>query len=194
VRLRLLAAGLELMHRHGYAASGVKDITDLAGVPKGSFYSYFASKEILAAEVLTHYWAPIELDLLPLLLDTAVDPVTRVARFFRALADEHESHDFLLGCMVGRMSLEVAGSSEIARLELARILARWDAAIAACLREAQDRDLVGRDRSADDLAAIVVEAWEGAALRGKVSRSRLPYDRFETATLPALLGLPVHAG
>jgi TetR/AcrR family transcriptional repressor of nem operon len=37
------------------------------------------------------------------------------------------------------------------------------------------------------LASVLIEAWEGAALRGKVTRSRAPYDRFEAVTLPALL-------
>ena len=41
VRRRLLAAGLDLVHSRGFSASGVKDITDAAGVPKGSFYAYF---------------------------------------------------------------------------------------------------------------------------------------------------------
>ena len=45
VRKNLLAAGLDLVHARGFAASGVKDITDAAGVPKGSFYAYFPSKE-----------------------------------------------------------------------------------------------------------------------------------------------------
>ena len=34
VRRRLLAAGLDLVHARGFTASGVKDITDAAGVPK----------------------------------------------------------------------------------------------------------------------------------------------------------------
>ena len=106
------------MHRDGYAGAGVKDITDAAGVPKGSFYSYFSSKEALSAEVLTFYWDPIETDLLPLLADEKVEPTDRIAHFFRALADEHESHDFVLGCMIGRMALEVGGSSDPARAEL----------------------------------------------------------------------------
>src|SRR6476659_11363181 len=60
VRRRLLAAGLDLVHARGFAASGVKDITDAAGVPKGSFYAYFPSKEAFAAAILDHYWSDIE--------------------------------------------------------------------------------------------------------------------------------------
>ncbi len=187
VRRRLLAAGLELVHAHGFAASGVKDITDAAGVPKGSFYAYFPSKEAFAAAILEHYWSDIEARILPL-LDADGLAHERITRFFHALADEHESADFLLGCLVGNMSLELGGSSEPVRAELTRILDRWDEALADCVRSGQGSgDDIAADRGASELASVLIEAWEGAALRGKVTRSRTPYDRFEAVTLPALL-------
>jgi len=157
VRRRLLAAGLDLVHARGFTASGVKDITDAAGVPKGSFYAYFSSKEAFAAAILEHHWADIETRLVPI-LDEDGSAQKRITRFFHALADEHEAGDFLLGCLVGNLSLELGGSSEPVRTELVSML-----------------------------ASQLIEAWEGAALRGKVTRSRIPYDRFEAVTVPALL-------
>ncbi|RDH75655.1 TetR family transcriptional regulator [Mycolicibacterium moriokaense] len=188
VRRRLLEAALELVHTHGFAASGVKDITDKAGVPKGSFYAYFPSKEALAAAILEHYWADIEARILPI-LSTSGPVRERITRFFHALADEHEASDFLLGCLVGNLSLELGGSSELVRAELIGILDRWDAALAECVRSAQgEAGEVVSDVDAAQLAARLIEAWEGAALRGKVTRTRAPYARFETVTIPALLG------
>ncbi|MDR3659864.1 MAG: TetR family transcriptional regulator C-terminal domain-containing protein [Mycobacterium sp.] len=188
VRRRLLAAGLELVHAHGFAASGVKDITDAAGVPKGSFYAYFPSKEAFAAAILEHYWSDIEARILPL-LDADGLARERLTRFFHALADEHESADFLLGCLVGNMSLELGGSSELVRAELTRILDQWGEALADCVRLGQERSGdINVDLGSGELASVLIEAWEGAALRGKVTRSRAPYDRFEAVTLPALLG------
>jgi TetR/AcrR family transcriptional repressor of nem operon len=187
VRNRLLAAGRDLVHARGFAASGVKDITDAAGVPKGSFYAYFASKEAFAAAILEHYWADIETRLLPIL---AADGLAqeRITRFFHALADEHEAGDFLLGCLVGNLSLELGGSSEPVRTELVRILDRWGAALSACVRSGQrGSGEVRGDLDAGELASQLIEAWEGAALRGKVTRTRMPYDRFEAVTVPALL-------
>ncbi len=186
VRRRLLAAGLDLVHSRGFAASGVKDITDAAGVPKGSFYAYFPSKEAFAAAILDHYWSDIETRLLPI-LDADGSTQERITRFFHALGDEHEADDFLLGCLVGNLSLELGGSSEPTRTELVRILDRWDHALTACVRSGQTGDDVRRDLDAAALAALLIEAWEGAALRGKVTRSRAPYDRFEAVTVPALL-------
>ncbi|BAX94933.1 TetR/AcrR family transcriptional regulator [Mycobacterium shigaense] len=187
VRRRLLDAGLRLVHAHGFAASGVKDITDAAGVPKGSFYAYFPSKEAFGAAILEHYWTDIRDRLLPILGedDAASD---RITRFFHALADDHEAGDFLLGCLIGNLSLELGGTSEPVRIELVGILDGWNEALTACVRAGQGgRDGIRDDLEPADLAALLIEAWEGAALRGKVTRSRAPYDRFEAVTVPALL-------
>lgn len=185
VRRRLLAAGLDLVHAHGFAASGVKDITDAAGVPKGSFYAYFSSKEAFAGAILQHYWVDIEARLLPILASDGPSQ-QRIARFFHALADEHEAGDFLLGCLIGNLSLELGATSAAVRAELVRILDRWSEALTTCVRSGQDSDIRG-DLDAAELAELMIESWEGAALRGKVTRSRIPYDRFETVTVPALL-------
>ncbi len=176
-----------MVHARGFAGSGVKDITDAASVPKGSFYAYFPSKEAFAAAILEHYWADIESRLVPI-LDADGSALERITRFFHALADEHEAGNFLLGCLVGNLSLELGGSSDQVRAELVRVLDRWDAALAACVRAGQDGSgEIRADVDAGQLAAQLIEAWEGAALRGKVTRSRVPYERFEAVTLPSLL-------
>ena len=203
VRRRLLDAGLALVHSRGFSASGVKDITDAAGVPKGSFYAYFPSKEAFAAAILDHYWSDIETRLLPILAserasEKASEGATdgagggvaqeRITRFFHSLADDHEAGDFLLGCLVGNLSLELGGTSEPVRAQLGNILDRWDEALTACVRSGQSRaGDIRADLDAAELAAMLIESWEGAALRGKVTRSRAPYERFERSTVPALL-------
>jgi TetR/AcrR family transcriptional regulator, transcriptional repressor for nem operon len=182
VRKRLLAAGLNLIHARGFAASGVKDITDAARVPKGSFYAYFRSKEAFAAAILDAYWNDIEARLVPV-LEGDGSTQDRVTRFFHALADDHEAGSFLLGCLIGNLSLELSSNSEPVRAELLSILERWRGALAECLRSGDLRE----DLDPDEVASRLIEAWEGAALRGKLIRSRIPYDRFESGTIPALL-------
>ena len=182
VRKRLLAVGLDLIHARGFAASGVKDITDAAGVPKGSFYAYFPSKEAFAGAILEAYWVDIETRLVPI-LDGDGSTQERITWFFHALADEHGAENFLLGCLIGNLSLELSSSSEPIRAQLINILERWGNALAECLRSGDLRE----DLDADEIASRLIEAWEGAALRGKMIRSRVPYDRFETDTVPALL-------
>jgi AcrR family transcriptional regulator len=51
-RVRLLSAGYDLMSRVGVDATAINEVTDRADVGFGTFYNYFESKEVLAAEVL----------------------------------------------------------------------------------------------------------------------------------------------
>ena len=84
VREQLIEAGLQTLHLHGFNGSGVQDITDAAGVPKGSFYNHFESKEALALQALERFWQN-GAGRRALLSDTSVEPVERLRRYFRAL-------------------------------------------------------------------------------------------------------------
>ena len=44
----ILSKGAQVMTRRGYHGTGVQEIVQAAGIPKGSFYHYFASKEDFA--------------------------------------------------------------------------------------------------------------------------------------------------
>ena len=187
VRRRLLAAGLDLVHARGFAASGVKDITDAAGVPKGSFYAYFPSKEAFAAAILDHYWADIEARLLPIL--EARRPGARTDHALLPCARRRTRGRQLPARLPGRQPVARARRFERTGSRRTRPhprpLGRCPRGMRA-LRPGRRRTF-RPDLDAGELASSLIEAWEGAALRGKVTRSRDPYDRFEAVTVPALL-------
>src|ERR1700744_269540 len=117
-RSRLLEKGADLVSSHGFNATGVQEITAAAGVPKGSFYNYFDSKEAFAVEILTEYWDSV-VDLYePILRETNPSPLSRIVRYFRGLAEFHERQHFAVGCLIGNMALEVTSSSEEVRAKL----------------------------------------------------------------------------
>ncbi len=51
-RERILDTALEVMAKRGYTAAGVKEIVDLSGTSKGSFYFHFPSKERMVIALL----------------------------------------------------------------------------------------------------------------------------------------------
>ncbi|HVE09603.1 MAG TPA: TetR family transcriptional regulator C-terminal domain-containing protein [Paraburkholderia sp.] len=187
VRSRLLSVGRDVVHDRGFNGCGVQDITAAAGVPKGSFYNYFDSKEAFAAEILEEYWQSIEERHGPILYDARVKPLARIAKFFRALTDDHGQHDFALGCLIGNLSLELSNGSDETRAKLLALLARWQKSLAFCLRDAQQRNELDRKQNVDELAAILIEAYEGAVMRGKIEQSAKAYERFEKVVLPRLI-------
>jgi TetR/AcrR family transcriptional repressor of nem operon len=182
-----LLRGREVVLDRGFNGCGVQDITDAAGVPKGSFYNYFDSKEAFAAEILEEYWQSIEDRHGPILYDARMKPLARVVKFFSALSEDHRQCNFAFGCLIGNLSLELSNHSEGARQKLSGLFGRWGTALSETLHEAQERAELPRERDVEEVAAIMVEAYEGAVMRAKVEQSGSAFDRFENAVLPRLL-------
>lgn len=175
------------MSTRGFNATGVQEITAAAGVPKGSFYNYFDSKEAFAVAVLTEYWEAVVAEFGPILDQGGRPPLSRIAHYFAGLAEFHERRRYAVGCLIGNMALEVTPSSEDVRIKLAAIYREWAAALASCLREAQAKGDLSPQKDAGQLAVALIDTFEGAVMRAKVERSRAPFDSFERFVLPSLL-------
>ena len=186
-RSRLLEKGGDLVSSRGFNATGVQEITAAAGVPKGSFYNYFDSKEAFAVEVLGEYWDQVVELYGPILTDGHIPPLSRITRYFAGLADFHARRQYAFGCLIGNMALEVTPSSEEVRAKLAAIYREWSTSLADCLREAQAHKELAPGRDASQLATALIDTFEGAVMRAKVERSRAPFDSFERCVLPCLL-------
>ena len=176
-REQLLEAGLETLHKRGFNATGVQDIVDAAGVPKGSFYNHFASKDALGAEVVQLY-AEKSAERRRMLQDTAVAPLLRLRRYFEGLNALGVPSGYASGCLLGNFASEVSGQSPAIRDCLAMAFGDWTDAVAAVIAEAQQAGAVPRKLPASALATSLIDAWEGAVLRSKVTRSRAPLDTF----------------
>ncbi|MEM5432158.1 TetR/AcrR family transcriptional regulator [Cupriavidus oxalaticus] len=187
IRNRLLIDGGHVIHRSGFNGSGVQDIVAAAEVPKGSFYSYFDSKEAFAAEVLEGYWESIEQRHGRVMYDAPLTPLARIEKLFELMVADHAAQDFRIGCLVGNLSLEVSNTSGVVRTALERILARWEGMITASLDEAKVRQELPADCDTAQLASVIIEAWEGAVLRSKVERNGEACRRFQQVTLKRLL-------
>jgi TetR/AcrR family transcriptional regulator, transcriptional repressor for nem operon len=171
----------------GFNATGVQDITAAAGVPKGSFYNYFDSKEAFAVAVLTEYWGAIVAEYGAILDRSRKPPLSRIARYFTGLVAFHERRGYAVGCPIGNMALEVTPASEDVRIKLVAIYREWSAALASCLREAQENGDLSAGKDPERLAVALIDTFEGAVMRAKVERSRAPFDSFKRLVLPALL-------
>lgn len=137
VREQLIDAGLQTLQLNGFNGCAVQDITQAAGVPKGSFYNHFESKEALALQALERFWES-GAERRALLSDVSFDPVERLQRHFRALSDAVTIQNFRKGCLIGNFSSEMAQNDEI-RQRLASIYASWSRAVESCIQEAADK-------------------------------------------------------
>lgn len=184
-REEVIAAAQDQFHRRGYHASGVKDITDAAGLPKGSFYNYFASKEEMALETLRRYGQARRLHRLA---DPAVPPLRRVREHFQSFRADLMDSGVEYGCMFGNFAIEISEHSPTLRTFVAEAIDQWIVALTATLREAVDVGELPAGRDVDLLARTLVRAWQGALLHARALADPSPVDDFFPGTLEPLLG------
>lgn len=186
VRGKLLTAGLEALHKRGFNATGVQDITDAAKVPKGSFYNHFESKDALGVEVVNQYGAKAAERRRPL-LEGAEPPLVRLRDYFRQLNQLGPTSGFSRGCLLGNFGAELPSQSPAIRAALKTTFDDWAKAIAQVIREAQQAGDVSKDMSAETLANFLLNAWEGAVMRSKVEKGPAALDAFLSVTFNKIL-------
>ncbi|WP_233788728.1 TetR/AcrR family transcriptional regulator [Rhizobium dioscoreae] len=187
IRDNLVQAGLRMFHADGYAATGVQGIAESVGVPKGSFYNHFASKEVFGAEVLDAYFDRNEDKLRSMLCDATIAPLARLAGYFDDRIDAFRAAGFVRGCLLGNISAEVADHSALIRERLSMHFGSWTRFFEACIAQAQDEGTVGRAVPATLLARFVLNSWEGALLRMRAEKSDKPLLDFKTVVFDLLL-------
>jgi TetR/AcrR family transcriptional repressor of nem operon len=187
-RDHLIDVGLDLMHRHGFNATGLTEILQAADVPKGSFYHFFDSKEEFAAAALERYAAQKAEDSAAVLSDATTRPLKRLKRYFVELVKIAGQRGPVPGCLLGRFSLEIAGESPQMRKRISASFARWQHAIAAVLEQAVAQKELAADTNAEALAGFLLNSWEGALLRSQADKSDAPLEAFLHYIFDGLLG------
>jgi TetR/AcrR family transcriptional regulator, transcriptional repressor for nem operon len=177
-RDRLIGVGLDLMREHGYGATGVQEILEAAHIPKGSFYHHFDSKEEFTAAVLERYIALEGEHCLEVLGNTRQTPLRRLRRYFEDLIRTAGQSAPIQGCLMGSLSLEIAGASPLLQRTLSSGFTHWQAAVTAVLQEAIEKGDLPKSTKADALAGFVLNSWEGALLRSQADRSDAPLKDF----------------
>lgn len=178
-RARLVRAGIEAVLERGWAASGVDTVLRSAGVPKGSFYHYFPSKDDFGYAVLQGYQA-FFLKRLDRCFGGEASPARRLdAQFAAFLAESLDGmarHGWQRGCLVGALGQELGGLHEGFRQRLLASLDEWGEVLARALAAAQARGEVRGGLDPALAARGFWTAWEGAVLRARLARDGAPLE------------------
>src|SRR6187402_819273 len=184
-RDKLIATGVKAMLTLGYDGSGIGPILQEAGVPKGSFYHHFASKDDYAAAVIESYAARYAAMRQRTFEDRARSPLARLSAHFEALAGEMADAFPHGGCLYGMLAQTVALRSPIVRDALLQAFQAWEAGVVRLLAEAQAEGEIAPGADLHDIAASVIDGYEGAIVRVKAEGDLAAFDRFITR-LPRL--------
>ena len=173
--MKLLETGLSLLEQKGFNATGIQEIATIAGIPKGSFYNYFASKEEFGVEIIRFY-TETHMEQWENLLEAEDngDSYRALSTVFVQLAAKYECANPKKGCLLGNLAGEISEASEECRVALGVAVCEFKNILAQRLLTGQQSGKVRTDVSAERLADLVWDAWQGSLLRMKIEKSAEP--------------------
>ncbi|MEU1081675.1 TetR/AcrR family transcriptional regulator [Streptomyces sp. NPDC005908] len=187
---KILLAAQSLLGQRGYSGLGVAEICKAAGVPKGSFYYFFESKEALALAVIDMHWAAERHDW-ESILQADDEPLRRLRHLLEATeARQREgqgSYGAVLGCMFGNLSLEMSNQADAIRLRLQDIFETEVDMVDAVIQEAQERGEVTLSDTRGTARSVVAQL-EGQVLFAKLYNNPSQLDTL-WPSCRALLGV-----
>jgi TetR/AcrR family transcriptional regulator, transcriptional repressor for nem operon len=186
-RAALLKSGRRIIVEKGYNHTGIQEVLQEVGVPKGSFYHFFSSKEDFGLEIINYDARLHEQVVEQYLGDTTLSPLNRIRQYFEDKLKEFQSLKYREGCLFGNLSQEMADQNERFRNRLQEVLSQWRDRFAQCLEEAQAAGEISAHWDAHELAEYCLNSWEGALLQMKVTKSEKPLQAFIKVTFETVL-------
>ncbi|MFD8717711.1 TetR/AcrR family transcriptional regulator [Streptomyces sp. NPDC059629] len=172
-RRKILDAARSLIEGRGYSALGVAEICKAAGVPKGSFYYFFESKEALALAVVDEHWAAQKHDWTRALTDDA-EPLQRLRRLFEETEAGQRAVQrgcgTVAGCLFGNLTLELSNQTETVRGRLQEIFDAQVDMVESVVAEARERGEVSVTDTREAARAVVAQL-EGQVMFAKLYNS-----------------------
>lgn len=183
----ILSVGAELIHMRGYYNTSINDICNAAGMPKGSFYYYFRSKEDFAAELIDYYCGFMLSVQEKYLIINELSYMKRLRAYFIEFRHYFESKNCGGGCPIGNLAQELSDCNDNLRIKLQMALEKTKSNIAVFLKSAQENGEISQTFDAEELADFIFNSWEGSLLRMKVTKSIEPMILFEKAIFEILV-------
>ena len=176
IRDHILATGQRIMAGKGFSAVGLNEILTDAGVPKGSFYHYFSSKEAFGVDMLARYFDDYLAELDATLSEPGLTMAQRLMNYWQLWRESQSFSDCQGKCLAVKLGAEVADLSDSMR----GTLQTGTAGIIARLADALEAGIEEGSLSIDDKPSRVAESlyqlWVGASVMVKIVRNTGPFD------------------
>ncbi|MEO9946321.1 TetR/AcrR family transcriptional regulator [Paraglaciecola sp.] len=186
-RALLIRSGVEVLTESGFASAGIDRILKKVGVPKGSFYHYFKSKEDFGHAVIDNYANYFAAKLDKYLLDESVSPMQRFVNFLNDAKQGMVKFEFKRGCLIGNLGQEVAILPESYRLKLQDIFIVWQTKVEACLLAAKRHSEIKAELNCNQQAEYFWIGWEGAVMRAKLLESVQPLELYMDTFITSII-------
>ena len=170
----ILEAGAKIIHAKGYNHAGLQEILQAAGVPKGSFYFHFTSKESLGLQIVDYYTETLNALFNKCLENDSLPPLKRLEKIFTVFESGFGSKGFTLGCPIGNLALEMSDLNENFRKKLNSAIRLLTSHVKKCLEDARKDGSLSESINTEDAALFIFYSIEGAIMHMKTVKSTAP--------------------
>jgi TetR/AcrR family transcriptional repressor of nem operon len=185
----ILAVGQKLMAAKGFSAVGLNEILTSSGIPKGSFYHYFASKEAFGEALLDTYFNDYLEEMDRTFTRLGLTSAQRLITYLNRWQENQSFLDCQGKCLAVKLGAEVADLSEAMRLSLQRGTEAIISRLKDVVRAGVSDGSIAMVGDASQVALNIYQLWMGASLMAKIVRNYHPFEA-AMATTRQILHLP----
>lgn len=187
-RAAILATGERIMAGKGFSAVGLTEILTAAGIPKGSFYHYFASKDAFGEAMLDTYFKAYHAEMDAIFSRPGLTMAERLMVYWSSWHEAQGALECQGRCLAVKLGAEVADLSEAMRLALKAGTAGINSRLIQAIEAGVAEGSLSVADSPKDTAATLYDLWLGASVMVKIVRTTDPFDT-ALRTTRRLLGL-----
>jgi len=187
IKKKILSMGAEIVHLKGYNNTGVQEVLDAAGVPRGSFYFYFKNKEEFGLGIIDYHMNNFHIIVTELTRDERDSPMSRLKRIFDWTFTSLEKNDFKGGCPIGNLTLEMADINETFRVKLQHAINDIKNIITYHLKQARELKEIPGFPDIQELTDFIFSSWEGTLLSMKAAKDTSPKKAFYKMIFESIL-------
>lgn len=182
----ILDNGIELMRTNGYHGTGIQHVLKACGIPKGSFYHFFDSKQDFVLKSVERYASNIANELMMLLADDSQNGKEKLESFFKSQSRFYEQKNFKMTCLMSILSFEMGGANPDIELKINEKFETMKSLIEKMVEEGQMSGHITKRLSPRELTDYLVNSFNGALITMKYEQSAHPLQQFFTVNMSFL--------
>ncbi len=169
-KMKITNQARKLLWHKGYSATSLNQVVDDAGVSKGAFFHYYKSKEAISRDVIASYVNEILLQPLEKSLESNRSVKNALFDWMSGIFQEFSKNDFVGGCLLGNMALELSDINEVAREDFKQHFLKLENELARALKPlmAENKLLIEYRQ----LARLLIATMQGTLMMGKVHKDK----------------------
>lgn len=174
----LLLKGLQLFNQQGYHNTRLQQLLQCCGVPKGTFYNFFSSKDGFALAIIENYFQ-LEAERLSITAELPqASHFQKIYKYWEIQIETYGTETDRIATLIANLSAEMPLGSTKLRLAILKTRADIIQVITEDMQICQQEGSIRNDVTPRALAEFIWCGWQGALLSVRLCKNTAPLQEF----------------